>query len=195
MNLRPLLSLFALLAVGCGGARPRDEHASDTTSSSGTEVTTEDADREVGPTIEELARDPAWSDVPPADGARVDTTTTLRDTQTTAPRPCTGSCRAGEACIDPRAGWRCECTLHADLVCGGAYREPAPPQLLWSCAPTDPGTDRGDGCPFGEPTHGARCTTARAGCSYSSGCGYSGTTASCVGGHWQLESWAVPPPP
>lgn len=131
-----------------------------------------------------------------AEGTTTTTTTTPPPTTSAGATPlCSGTCPTeGARCVDER-GWSCACSLYADTPCGGAYRPTRPPELAWSCAPTDPSADRGDGCPFTLPADGTRCAPSRT-CRYASdGCGYSGSDANCEGGVWRLVPFRMPPPP
>lgn len=106
---------------------------------------------------------------------------------------CPSTCEEGQTCDDGR-GWLCTCVWIADQVCGGAYRQPSPSVLGFVCAPRDGTSDRGDGCPYAQPTDGAPCAGDHA-CRYAEGCGWNGTDAACLGGRWQLTAFAMPPPP
>jgi hypothetical protein len=179
--------LATLLAAGCG-ASPEPDHRVQTHATRGSERAPTDAAR----SPDELARDPAWQRIPP-EGTHVESQSA--DAGVAAPR-CVGACGAeGDACTDAR-GWHCRCEWQHDLICGGAYRSPNPPVLGWACAPFDPTTDRGDGCPYAAPSAGQACRVASTlACRYAPGCGWSGVDASCVGGRWAVTPFQLPPPP
>lgn len=109
---------------------------------------------------------------------------------------CTGVCVEGATCTAPPIGWSCGCVEHPDVNCGGAPRRLGPSTWAWTCTPSDPATDRGDGCPYGAPTEAAACGAPPRTCRYAdSHCGYSGIDATCEGGLWHLVPYAMPPPP
>lgn len=109
-------------------------------------------------------------------------------------RRCAGPCTAGEACRETGVDWRCECALEPDVVCSGPAREPGPGAWQWRCTPDDPRADRGDGCPFAAPTAGEVCRGAHV-CRYPTDpCGWHGVEATCTGGAWSLDAYALPPP-
>ncbi|MBX7196357.1 MAG: hypothetical protein K1X94_30165 [Sandaracinaceae bacterium] len=207
----------ALLGAACGArSEPREGVAS---LSEGDE-STRSAELELSSTSRtsaELARDPAWESIPAGDsrearasGHADDARANLephdahdphdtRDLDThegeVAAAPCTGACSEGDHCTNAQ-GWPCRCEMHVSPVCGGAYHEPDPPYPAYTCTPPHPTADRGDGCPYREPTDGARCTNGPATCAYAHGpCGWSGSNATCRAGRWSVETWARPPPP
>lgn len=125
---------------------------------------------------------------------RAQTTGTGGESADPIPERCEGSCTTSDVCQNGFA-WRCQCTEHQDVNCGGAARIEAPPTWQWECAPIDPAADRGDGCPFTQPAEGSTCAGDRS-CRYGDGpCQWAGTDASCSGGAWHLVPFAVPPPP
>jgi hypothetical protein len=189
------VTFTVLLALGCGalgcGAPREPVRRTESGSSGGAEST---LSTEPTRSSDQLANDPAWESIPP-DGSRRVTLSTEPDAGVAAPR-CAGSCSAeGDACRDPR-GWNCRRDWHQDQICGGAFRQLNPPELAWSCAPADPTTDRGDGCPFGEPAAGQACSApASLACRYAPACGWSGVDAACVRGRWSVTEFHLPPPP
>ncbi len=189
MRTTPWLPLCALV-IGCGASpAPQERDEQDQTRGAELEVSAGGSS-----TPRDLAGDPAWESIPPDDRRGTVTSQGLDPGPT--PRDCAGACAAeGQSCVDQR-GWQCQCQWHHDQICGGAYRPPDPPVLGWSCAPSDPGADRGDGCPFEQPRAGLACSvSASMSCHYAPGCGWSGVDASCVGGRWTVTEFHMPPPP
>jgi hypothetical protein len=98
----------------------------------------------------------------------------------------------GEACPVLDGTCACDETITYAPHCGGAAYEPmqsvGPP--TWQCTPTDPTSDRGDGCPFSPPLDGTMCPRPDVSCSYGGpdGCGnFAGAVAQCSAGHWAVE--------
>jgi hypothetical protein len=119
--------------------------------------------------------------------------TTVRTDRTEGlPERCEGACREGDVCQNGFA-LRCECALHYDPQCGGAERILDPPTWQWSCGPSDPTSDRGDGCPFAQPAEGAACSEERT-CRYPSVCGWHGQDATCATGIWHVAPFMTDPP-
>lgn len=197
-------TLAVLCAVGCG-ATPGPDHRAEASATRGAE---EGRAIEASRGTEELARDPAWQSIPADErvtateadagvtATEADVTPTEASDAGVVTPPCVGACSAeADTCTDAR-GWRCRCEWQRDLICGGAYRPPEPSTLAWSCAPADPDADRGDGCPFREPTDRRACRAApELTCHYAEGCGWSGVDATCVRGRWVVRPFSRPPPP
>ena len=122
-------------------------------------------------------------------------TTTSEHTDHTEglPERCEGACHEGDVCQNGIA-YRCECTLRYDRQCGGAQRIEQPPSWQWSCGPSDPTMDRGDGCPFAQPAEGAACSGHRT-CRYPGECEWHGQDAACASGVWHVAPFMTDPPP
>jgi hypothetical protein len=194
MSARALASILSVWLVACGATSPPERHEQTATTSG--EQTSEPVEpaAESTPETGEPDPEPVSSGDPASDASVAPADSPSAPIAPSAEEAaCRLPCTAGDVC-ENAAGWRCDCAAQHDVNCGGAARAQMPPTWAWQCAPRDPATDRGDGCPHGLPPVRSGCIVERT-CRYPSDpCGLQGVDAVCASGTWSHRHFMMDPP-